>query len=628
MGACSSRSETSLVHDGAIDLRNVDLSHQIMSLDGEWLFYWGQLLNPNSLESIPSKPMHISFPGAWTHAKMNGSLLPKQGMGTFVLHVHLDSSKNTPLVIATKEINASSKIWINGSLMPDIGDGRLYEYLPAKCSELVVVAQVTNSNDPEPGFPYHVLLGSAEEMRTQGLFYFGMQALQVGLFGLFASLYLTSWFMRKRDRSILYLALYSICWAVYACFQGMGISPAEVLFPNISMHSVQQGFLVTTVLANPLICSFWLELFPTSLLRRLNPAFIVLSLAYCVVILCVSQTNWDYFIWFLVISNSFMLVLWYSVIMAVRRKDSGARVFLVGLLGFNIFVAYSSLAFRGDLMAYGALILLLADALLLSRRQAQAALVVQENQKLREALAGEIREKFSRRVMSRRVEGVLQLVEEPLFATDESGLVCFSNLALQREVGYTQDELQGMDSSALCVIQPNAQSGTLQRANGTSETCAVRQETLALDDESVQVFFVQFPGCKTGEYSAIGNSMEQAEAHESGVASLEHGVELMVLTLQVWEQCAGLTKADFAEASGLWKAHVDHNGWRRTATLDKYLALDTIPRLPKWQKIIDSAEFALVTASHRRFQGVILDQLKILQHKIKVEIRSRSASPS
>jgi two-component system, sensor histidine kinase ChiS len=72
--------------------------------------------------------------------------------------------------------------------------------------------------------------------------------------------------------------------------------------------------------------------------------------------------------------------------------------------------------------------------------------------------------------------------------------------------------------------------------------------------------------------------------------------EVMNDALALWNSSTGKGKADLAEESGLWAVHTDINGWRRPATLDKYLDPNKIPNYPKWKTIIKTVEFVKSTA--------------------------------
>lgn len=84
---------------------------------------------------------------------------------------------------------------------------------------------------------------------------------------------------------------------------------------------------------------------------------------------------------------------------------------------------------------------------------------------------------------------------------------------------------------------------------------------------------------------------------ENNATRLELACELMNDALDIWKAHTGKSKADLAEESGLWAVQMDINGWRRPATLDKYLDPSKIPRNPKWKTIQKTVEFVQNVAS-------------------------------
>jgi len=61
--------------------------------------------------------------------------------------------------------------------------------------------------------------------------------------------------------------------------------------------------------------------------------------------------------------------------------------------------------------------------------------------------------------------------------------------------------------------------------------------------------------------------------------------------LDLWIRETGTTKIDMAEQSGLWKVYMNHNGFERTQTMDKYLSHDRFPKNPRWSKVYQTVEY-------------------------------------
>ncbi|MDH3976683.1 MAG: ATP-binding protein [Deltaproteobacteria bacterium] len=74
-------------------------------------------------------------------------------------------------------------------------------------------------------------------------------------------------------------------------------------------------------------------------------------------------------------------------------------------------------------------------------------------------------------------------------------------------------------------------------------------------------------------------------------------VEVMNLALEYWVEATGKTKIDLALESKLWKVYTNLDGWERAQTLDRYLDIDTMPKNPRWKKVMATADFVLACCS-------------------------------
>lgn len=69
-------------------------------------------------------------------------------------------------------------------------------------------------------------------------------------------------------------------------------------------------------------------------------------------------------------------------------------------------------------------------------------------------------------------------------------------------------------------------------------------------------------------------------------------VELLKKSVQYWEMQTGKSRADLAEASGLWTVTLD-GSTRKTRTLDRYLNLKTLPKRPRWGNVTRTARYVI-----------------------------------
>lgn len=69
-------------------------------------------------------------------------------------------------------------------------------------------------------------------------------------------------------------------------------------------------------------------------------------------------------------------------------------------------------------------------------------------------------------------------------------------------------------------------------------------------------------------------------------------VEVMTLTLALWEQNSGKTRVELAEESKVWKVNID-DGRLRVRTLERYLNIKTLPKKPRIRNIVTTAQYVL-----------------------------------
>ena len=95
--------------------------------------------------------------------------------------------------------------------------------------------------------------------------------------------------------------------------------------------------------------------------------------------------------------------------------------------------------------------------------------------------------------------------------------------------------------------------------------------------------------------AASGIDLADSEGGESGAerpAIREQAVNVMLCALACWEHDLDKSKLDLAEESGIWPVYIDKST-PTTRTLDKYLNIETCPKNPRNQRVIDTAEFVL-----------------------------------
>ncbi|WP_238650441.1 ATP-binding protein [Paenibacillus piscarius] len=158
---------------GSLDLRgwNFKNTHSLV-LDGEWAFYPDRLASDSDIRSgTAGAPVMLGVPGNWKNALSGSSL----GYGTFALRILIDQPLDEPYAFWAQQIQASSRIEVNGHVLRTMGQPgtrkELYQpkavpysahYLPPQgTQELLVLIQAANYEHGEKGgISYSMRLGA------------------------------------------------------------------------------------------------------------------------------------------------------------------------------------------------------------------------------------------------------------------------------------------------------------------------------------------------------------------------------------------------------------------------------------------------------------------------------------
>lgn len=210
------------VTNGVLDLRGWTLpANRTISLNGEWEFYPGQLIEPTSVPDVSlGNRSYLQVPGSWDSAFAK---LPKDDFryGTYRLRI-LVGDPSRQYQIRITGVQTASAVYINGkfaggsghpSTQPQSNQVRSVPYtveLPTEQSELDILLLVSNHTG-ETTIKDSLRFGTKEAMNHRLLLSIGSQAL-LGVVLLFHILYAIILFLLgTKNRGLLYFALTFFC---------------------------------------------------------------------------------------------------------------------------------------------------------------------------------------------------------------------------------------------------------------------------------------------------------------------------------------------------------------------------------------------------------------------------------
>lgn len=112
----------------------------------------------------------------------------------------------------------------------------------------------------------------------------------------------------------------------------------------------------------------------------------------------------------------------------------------------------------------------------------------------------------------------------------------------------------------------------------------------------------------------LENQVKQ-NAHNNKAMLREQAVNVMCSSMACWEHDLNKTKLKLAEESKIWPVYIDKST-PTTRTLDKYLHIDSCPKNPRCQRVVDTAEFVLKQIGDQKtsHQQKLVDNLQKLRN--------------
>lgn len=299
LAGCSSQplEITKKAEQGRLDLTASDIKHEIIPLDGQWAFYWNQLLEPAALDQ-GALSGYLSFPSSWNKYELDGKKLPGTGYATYALT--FTASKNEILALKIPKVRTAYQLFVNGALIASAGtlgttrEAMVAQYLPqivsfeALAGDNQVVLKLSNFYMSSGGLLNSILLGG--ETQLQALRYNGL-AYNLFLFGALMMMgvyHLALYFFRQKDRVPLYFGLFCILVAIRTLM--IGESFLYFAWPELNFVISRKIQTLTYYLGVPLILLFFRAILPDYFHIRLAKMVMIISIAYATVVI-LAPTN-------------------------------------------------------------------------------------------------------------------------------------------------------------------------------------------------------------------------------------------------------------------------------------------------------------------------------------------------
>lgn len=375
---------------GVLNLTDYDFKqHGNIRLDGDWEFYWNQLLTPADFNTpLPPQPSgYIKVPGIWNGYALDKKKLTGRGYATFRLHIQLKEPLNLGgLKIIT--MSNSYKLWANGELVASNGQvasskaSNHPQYksqvvsLPGSGTNIDLIIQVANFYHWKGGVWHPVKLGEFSMIQHERDSRVVLEMFLFGCLFIMAIYHLGAFSLRMADKSILFFGLVCLVIGLRSLFTGENI--IAIIIPDLSWFVARKIEFILTFLGVPAYSAFSRSLYKNSWNKFIYLTIMVIGWGLCLFVL-VTPVNIYTFGSYLFTVYSFLSSLYiiYVFVHATIKKQEGAQLFLATSLFFlftvvNEILNQTEVVHTGLYLPVGLLIVVFAQSYILSLRSANA----------------------------------------------------------------------------------------------------------------------------------------------------------------------------------------------------------------------------------------------------------------
>ncbi|AZH27756.1 ATP-binding protein [Paenibacillus sp. M-152] len=387
-------------HNGVIDLRNWDPDKEgAVQLGGEWEFYPNQLLQPSSFQETRyqdwgnrqnssklglgtgSSAKIVDVPGKWNQWMPGGQAT---GYGTYHVRVLLPEKVENLYGIHMQNIRNSSRVWINGaevgaSGIPSVsadkgkqGNAPFVGFAAVDGHSADITVHVANYSYSSGGIIYPLLFGDYASITHSREVAMAEDTVLVAGFFIPTVFFIMLYFLRRKEKALLYLACFCIAALFYILTHGekllvwgMPDLPYEWILKIQSFSStlfyyflIRYVHLTTQIVMNRIVL----------LLYNIVTA-LMLGMGLLLPTLVLSSFE-TFILLFGVVSVGYVLLI---LIRGLLQRTDDAALLVISIMSILMIVVTSFVYVLGwgdvrGVTAYEMLIFVLAQTLLLAKR--------------------------------------------------------------------------------------------------------------------------------------------------------------------------------------------------------------------------------------------------------------------
>lgn len=378
---------------GELDLTHWDFRRDgPVKLEGEWAFYWRQLLGEEFVKENPPEPSSYNeVPNVWNKYRISGEHLPGYGYATYRLKVKTDGFRDS-LALKIPIMSTAYKVIVDGQTIAESGkvsetkERAVAAYVPQtvafqpSADEFDIVVQVSNYIYARGGMWYAMRIGTEGQISDLNAEEYGISMMILGSAFILGLYHIVIFLLHRMNRSALYFGLACLLGSLRLLATGNIVLLR--LFPHAGFRLII--FLEYFTYYGGIACAilFIRGLFPEEFSKKLIAPLVGICAGFILTIIVFPvelYTRWiNLFHLFAVVCCTYFL---YGILLALWRKRGGA---LLQLIGTSVFIAalvhdilflnnpYKVHLIGKQIVSFGLLFLLFIEAAELARRFSNA----------------------------------------------------------------------------------------------------------------------------------------------------------------------------------------------------------------------------------------------------------------
>lgn len=379
---------------GILDATQVHVSKQPLQLQGEWEFYWQELLSPQDIrirsEMDGNHHRWINIPSSWLGYPLEDQQLSSTGFATFRVVVELsEQDRNGRLALRLPTIFHAYKLWVNGELLAEVGAvgqdrsgvtpqlaTRLVFFQPED-DRVELVMQVANFHHHRGGITKNIEFGGSDVLAVKTNLKIAAEMFTTASLLVIGIYHLLLFILRRKDKAPLYFGLFATIFGIRSLLVGEHLltqwwpaMPWELQF-KIEYLILCSGAFIITMYSN---C-----IFPNYVSRWFYLGTRIVTGAFCIIVVAtpaIIYTKMLPMIGAMVVLH--MVYLMAGLVQAALRRVEGGLIFLlvsvVALVTvINDFLYFNEWSPIGNTSPLGLLVFTIAQIYLLSSRFTRAA---------------------------------------------------------------------------------------------------------------------------------------------------------------------------------------------------------------------------------------------------------------